>query len=73
MTNISEISGAYVYSGTSRYAVSADVMVFISNSGSYYQSTIDDVANTSKYSCYAYYDKNMSSGGRIRCIIATAR
>ena len=58
-------------SGT-QYKFSDGVSVYIYSSGTYYQSTLSTVLDSSSYTLRGYYYKVPSSGGRIRVIIAYA-
>ena len=72
---VSDITNTTITAGGQEYVLSDKVLVYIrTRSGSYTMSNINDLRNNmSDYSSiYAYYDKEYTSGGRVRVIVATA-
>ncbi len=72
-TKITNVSGSTITMNNSKYIMSDKVQIYVKNSsyGSLYNMiTVDELAEMAdEYAAYAYTDKAVSSGGRIRVII----
>lgn len=72
-TKITDISGSTITMGNNQYIMSDKVQIYVKNSsyGSMYSMiTVDELAEMAdEYVAYAYTDKAVSSGGRVRVII----
>ena len=67
--------GTPATAGSSKYALAADVMVLLRDSGQqgYYPTTLSAV-NSTDYSLVGWYDnQGASAGGRIRILVATKK
>lgn len=64
------IDGLEVKAGSNSYIMSDEVEVYYWNNKKYYKTTLASVNDIEKYNLYAYYDRPMSVGGRVRVIVA---
>ncbi len=70
---IKSIVGNVITTQNGTYELAGNASAFVSTSGTYMQTTIDEVADTDKYYVSAYYDKLPEKGGRIRVLVAKAK
>ncbi|MGB8453782.1 MAG: S-layer homology domain-containing protein [Anaerocolumna sp.] len=68
--DVKSIGATTVQDATQKYQLADEVAVFFYDAGKYSATTLSDVSNLKKYDLTAYYDKSMSTGGRIRVIVA---
>ncbi len=67
---VKAIGETTVQDTTGKYQLADEVAVFFYDIGKYTVAELSDVSNLNKYRLTAYYDKDMSTGGRIRVIVA---
>ncbi len=70
---VSSIGTSTVLSNTTKYTLADNYSVYLYLDGTYVLTTLDKVKNLTKYTVMAYYDKTMSTGGRVRVIVATSK
>jgi hypothetical protein len=59
--------------GNTKYTLAEGYNVYLSVNGEYIPITIEKISDLAKYSLRAYYDKDVSAGGRIRVIVAVSK
>ncbi len=69
---LSSLNSSYAVSSGTEYALAGNVSVYLYKGGTYTLTSISAVNNSSGYSLYGYYDQPISSGGRVRVIVASA-
>ena len=67
---VTSIGKTAVLSATTKYLLADKISVYYLKDGNYYSTVIDKVSNLKKYNLTAYYDGAMSTGGRVRVIVA---
>lgn len=72
-TKITDVSGSTITMDNNKYIMSDKVQIYVKNSSYgyvYSMISVDELAETAhEYTAYAYTDKAVSSGGRVRVII----
>lgn len=69
--NITEVNKTSLKSGNTKYPLSDNVQVYLKdNNNNYTIIPIGDITDGKDYDLTAYYDKAVSSGGRVRVIVA---
>lgn len=68
---VSSIGTSTVLSNTTKYTLAENYSVYLYLDKEYVLTTLDKIKNLTKYNVMAYYDKTMTTGGRVRVIVAT--
>lgn len=72
-TKITDVSGSTITMNNNKYIMSDKVQIYVKNSSYgylYSMITVDELTEMAEeYTAYAYMDKSISSGGRVRVII----
>lgn len=69
-TTIKSVGETYVQDGMRKYQITDEVEVYYYSNGEYLYTTFDKISNLKKYKLTAYYDRNVTIGGRVRVIVA---
>lgn len=67
---VSQITSSYALSGSYKYTLSEDIIVYYKDVDGYHKTSLSAVKNLADYRLYGYYDSSYSLGEVIRIIIA---